>query len=474
MADSAPASRILVVDDDEGFLILLAETLRAEGYVVDTADSGALALAQLVEQPPDLMLLDLKLKDVGGPALVERLRQIDARVPFVVVTGQGDEKVAVEVMKQGALDYVMKNTALLDLLPEVVRRALAATAQERALTAAQASLRESVERFSAAVRATNDGVWEWHLQSGRCYYSDRWKEILGYRPDEIGEGLAEWLERVHPEDSERLAKAQEACYMSFDTSFNIEYRMRHRDGSYRWILCRALLDRESDGRPLRFIGAQTDITENKQLEEEILAISEREQRRIGQDLHDGLGQQLTAIELMAHSIKGDLETVRPDLAAQMGRLGSFLREAISQTRSLAHGLTAFMLDASGLQSTLADLAQRTRSVSRVACRFECPTPVQLEDPVVAGHLFRIAQEAVANALKHAQAREIVITLSGTASVVVLEITDDGRGLSREKRSSHGIGLQVMRHRANAIGADLTVTSAPEAGTTVRCTLHRHA
>ena len=471
MASPAP-SRILVVDDDEGLLVLLAETLRAEGHEVETADSAASALEQLTRYRPDLMLLDLKLNDLGGPALVARLRQGPTRVPFVVVTGQGDEKVAVEVMKQGALDYVMKNTAMLDLLPEVVRRALSTIEQERALVSAQEDLRRSVERFAAAVRATNDGVWEWHLASGHCYFSDRWKEILGFAPDEIRDTLSEWLERVHPEDRERLSKAQDECLTGAAASFSIEYRMQHRDGAYRWVLCRGLLDRDNAGQPVRFTGAQTDVTENKQLEEEILAISEREQRRIGQDLHDGLGQQLTAIELMAHSIRSDLETVRPDLAQQMARLSQFLREAIKQTRSLAHGLTAFVLDASGLPTTLADLAQRTTSLGRVQCRFECPSPVELSDAVVAGHLFRIAQESVANALRHSGATEILIRLVSTASLVVLEISDNGHGLQPRTRGGHGIGLQVMRHRANAIGAELTIASAPDAGVLVRCTLHR--
>src|SRR5690606_4683895 len=154
---------------------------------------------------------------------------------------------------------------------------------------------------------------------------------------------------------------------------------------YRWILCRALLDRDADGRPLRLTGAHTDITENKRLEQEILAISEREQRRIGQDLHDGLGQQLTAIELMLHTIRSDLEGDRPDVAGQLGQMSRFLRDAITQTRSLAHGLTAFMLDATGLQSALADLAERTSAVGRISCVFECPDQVTLEESSAAGH-----------------------------------------------------------------------------------------
>src|SRR5690606_7186278 len=129
-AETTPKPRILVVDDDEGLLVLIADTLSSEGYEIIAAGSGAQALACLEKQMPDLMLLDLKMKDFGGPTLLKRLKRDDSPVPFVVVTGQGDEKVAVEMMKHGALDYVMKDTGLLELLPGVVRRALAAVERD--------------------------------------------------------------------------------------------------------------------------------------------------------------------------------------------------------------------------------------------------------------------------------------------------------------------------------------------------------
>jgi PAS domain S-box-containing protein len=462
------------VDDDEGLVILMAETLRAEGYDVATAGSGAAALAGVAERTPDLMLLDLKLQDLGGPALLKRLKREDAPVPFVVVTGQGDEKVAVEMMKHGALDYVMKSTGLLDLLPGVVRRALDAIGQARVLADAQAGLRASEARFAAAVRATNDGVWEWQMPEDRVYFSDRWKAILGHEPAEISDELDEWRKRVHPEDRERLARAQREFFAGGETAFSLEYRLRAKDGSYRWILSRAVLLRDAQGRPVRMTGADTDITARKQLEKEILRISDREQWRIGQDLHDGLGQQLTAIELMCQSLKGDLEDLRPDVVEQVSRMGKRLREAISQTRSLAHGLTPFMLDATGLQAALAELAQRTASLGRVQCRLVCPAPVLLTDREASGHLYRMAQEAVSNALKYAGAREIVIRLTGGEGALQLEISDDGKGLPRKKKSAPGIGLQVMQHRANAIGAELAVISPPGRGLTIRCTLRRNA
>src|SRR5437868_3569772 len=133
MPAPAESPQLLVVDDDEGLLYLMAETLRAEGQAVVTASTAAAARAQLDAARPDLIILDLKLPDGRGAALVADLQRGRAAVPFIVVTGQGDEKVAVEVMKQGALDYVMKDMAMLELLPNVVKRALGVVAQGKAL-----------------------------------------------------------------------------------------------------------------------------------------------------------------------------------------------------------------------------------------------------------------------------------------------------------------------------------------------------
>jgi signal transduction histidine kinase len=348
MAVPAKPPRILVVDDDVGLLVLMAETLRTEGYEVDTAGSGTAALMWLGERTPDLMLLDLKMKDIGGPALLNRLRQAASPVPFIVVTGQGDEKVAVDVMKQGALDYVMKDTGLLDLLPAVVKRALGTVEQERALAKAHA--------------------------------------------------------------------------------------------------------------------------ESRRLEGKILEISEHERRRIGADLHDGLGQQLTAIELLCAGLKADAARMRPEFAERLDRMGQMLREAVSQTRFLARGLVPVSDEPDALQAGLAELAEQIQSLGRLQCHLDCPAPVPLSDRVAAGHLYRIAQEAVNNALKHAEATEVAIRLIDTDDAVELQVWDNGKGLSPAK--GKGIGLEVMRHRASVIGADLTVASKRGQGVTVACRMPR--
>jgi len=456
---------LLIVDDDEGLLFLMAQTLEGDGYTVATAISGAEAQGWLAKNSADLMLLDLKMKDVGGAALVKRLRREDMPIPFIVVTGQGDEKVAAELMKQGALDYVMKDTGMLDLLPSVVKRAWATVVRDRQLAIAQA-------RFAAAVRATNDGVWELLMPEKKVYFSTRWKAILGFEPGEIADRYEEWETRVHPGDFNRVTKAQKEFFGGNQAVFRIEYRLRHKDGAYRWILSRAFLERDTAGEALRMTLADADITDRKELEKEILRISDREQWRIGQELHDNLGQQLTAIELMCESLKSDLQQQNPRLANQTGKIGTFLREAILQTRLLAHGLTAFRLDADGLQLALQELCSRTDSLGRARCRFICQENVVFKDSEAAGHLFRIAQEAVNNALKHAAAREIVVTLSSAPEQIKLVIADDGKGLpkSARARSGRGMGLQVMQHRANAIGAELNFVSAEPKGTVVECTV----
>lgn len=344
------AQRVLVVDDDEGLLVLMAEVLRSEHFEVTTAPSARDARAALDRHPPDLLVLDLKLRDGSGPELVAELQRGRIPVPFMVVTGQGDEKVAVEVMKQGALDYVMKDSALVELLPTIVRRALATVAQGKALAAAQA--------------------------------------------------------------------------------------------------------------------------ERRRLEREILEVGERERHGIGADLHDGLGQQLTALEFLCTSLKADAAG-HPRLREQLELMGRMLREAITQTRFLARGLVPVGSGPDALQNGLTELAERITSLGGVRCGLDCPQPVPVGDPFVAGHLYRIAQEAVNNAVKHARATTVTVRLATEAGTLRLEVSDDGRGLPRSSGQRSGLGLGVMRHRANVIGATLTVTSRRSGGVTVTCLLPLH-
>lgn len=341
------AGNILIVDDDLGLLRLIEKTLKREGFVTATASSARDAIAWLTKNNASLMLLDLKLQDLEGKELIDRLADIGRLVPFIIITGQGDERAAVEMMRLGALDYLVKDAQFIELVPTMVHRAREQLEKDKRLVSAQAALKES--------------------------------------------------------------------------------------------------------------------------QEQLLAISEREQRRFGAELHDGLGQQLTAIELRCQSMKEDLPSNRPDLRKQISEICQFLREAIAQTRSLAHGLSPVNLGSGRLLEALGELAGRMSKDGQIKCTFDCSSPVLVDDSQVEGHLFRIAQEAVNNAVKHSGANEVVVRLTRNEGTMRLEISDNGQGLPKLPQLSQGIGLQIMKYRASVMGAELNIESKSAKGVTVVCT-----
>jgi len=226
-----------------------------------------------------------------------------------------------------------------------------------------------------------------------------------------------------------------------------------------------------------FTGFIRDITERKQLEKEILEISEREQRRIGHDLHDGICQHLAGIELMSQVLEQKLERRSKDAAARAGAIAKNVRETIAQTRALARGLSPVTLEAEGLMSALDELARNTTHIFRVACQFQCAPPVLVADQAVSTHLFRIAQEAVSNALRHGkQVRHVTVQLQEESDRIVLSVTDDGAGFSPAvvAAKSKGMGLRIMQSRTGMVGGTLAIGNHPEGGATVTVVVPRAA
>jgi PAS domain S-box-containing protein len=216
------------------------------------------------------------------------------------------------------------------------------------------------------------------------------------------------------------------------------------------------------------IATGIDITERKHLEKALLEISAREQRRIGQDLHDGLGQHLTGVAFMAKvheaklAEKGNSET---DDATKIVKL---VNEAIHKTRELSRGLLPVVSESHGLMSALQMWAAEVEDLFGVSCRFQCEEPVLIHDDTMATHLYRIAQEAVNNAIKHGDPQRIAIQLTAANERGTLVIRDDGKGIAEVPASSSGMGLHIMNYRAGMIGGVLEIRPDPVRGTIVAC------
>jgi len=223
------------------------------------------------------------------------------------------------------------------------------------------------------------------------------------------------------------------------------------------------------GRPRFLLGISEDITEQKRLEKEVLNISEREHRRIGQELHDGLGQQLAGIAFLAEALAARLSDRKIPESDEAARVAGAVSQAVTQTRDLARLLYPVELESHGLTSALQELASHTRKMFAVECDFLCPGPVPRQEKEVEGHLFRIAQEGVSNAVRHSRARRIVVELTGDDRRVVLKVMDDGRGFPvKRKVAPSGMGMAIMRYRARMMKGTIDFQRGALGGAMVLC------
>ncbi len=228
-----------------------------------------------------------------------------------------------------------------------------------------------------------------------------------------------------------------------------------------------------DGEPL-VLRFGLDVTDRKRLEREVSNIATREQRRIGQDLHDSLGQQLTGVAFLAKVTADRLGCRDAPETEDVAEVADLINDAIGQTRALARGLQPVDLTAEGLMTALKELVRYVGDYFEKACRLQCPVPVLIQDNHVATNLYYIAREAVHNAVKHAEAENITVRLDETDGRVRLRIRDDGVGLPRKGEGHAGMGLDVMRYRAGVIGGTLNIRGRSGKGTTVTCVLPREA
>jgi diguanylate cyclase (GGDEF)-like protein/PAS domain S-box-containing protein len=267
--------RILVVEDDEDDFVLTQGMLRSQGparFEVEWEPSYASALAAIREGRHDLYIVDYRLGERTGLELVRGAWQGDPPAPVLVLTGEEDYAVDVEASKLGVTDYLVKGEIDGPGLERTIRYAIR---HHQAML----ELRRSEERYAVAVRATNDGIWDWDLRGETIHFSDRWKALLGYEPDELASDRPDaWFDLVHPDDRHQLERDIERHLAGGDSHFENEHRIRHADGGWRWALTRGLTIRDGAGRPVRVAGSLSDITERRRAQDQL----------VHDALHDGL------------------------------------------------------------------------------------------------------------------------------------------------------------------------------------------
>lgn len=517
--------QILLVEDNPADADLLQETLAALGEPLQIAHRRRFQeAADYLRQgaPADAVLLDLMLPDSSGLATLDSAVAAAPHLPIVVLTGLDDESLGLAAVQQGAQDYLVKCQTsprrLLQTLRHSVQRkrleeelkTLNQTLEERVaertkaiemlhVVAAMANQAQNVEQaidFCLRQVAIYDGWCFGHaflpaaddpeeVVPVYAFYAKEPERFRRFREATFclrlrrGQGLPgrvfasgkpEWTTGVHDDLIERRACTAENLGIGTAIAFPVVVGEK----------VAAVLEFFSDrvAHPERAItevmvdvGLQLGrVIERAEFEEHLLTVADDTLRNIAQEIHDDVGQELTALGLFAETLA---EAVAP-AASRAGKLAAAVLAGVGRThekvRRLCHGLLPRELEEGLLANALEQLAATTSDNARLRCKFDCAHPDPVFDSHISLHLYRIAQEAVSNALRHGGAGNIAIGLDWQDGETVLAIEDDGKGLSCEGLMTEGMGQRTMRYRAGLIGGRLAVGPGPTRGTRVECRL----
>ena len=346
-------------------------------------------------------------------------------------------------------------------------------------------LKFNEERFRLVGEATNDILWDWDLVTQEHWWSPNAREKFGYDHD-AEPSITAWTDRLHPDDRERVMAIVEQALASETRMVTAEYRFRLADGSYGHFYDRGQIIRDASGKPSRLIGAMIDVTFSKRayasleaayqrlqsLSRELQTVEANERRRLSRELHDEVGQLLTALKFDLEATRqalGDNETVSVPRARERTRRAlETTDELFVRLRRVVRALRPSVLEELGLKDALEAMVSEIQSRSDLVCSVsvEGKAAEDAATPTIEAALYRMAQELVTNVVRHAQAMTLSVVLDADVSQWRLTVQDDGVGFNPKAESISGMGIRGVRERAEILGGHVDVSSLPGAGTTI--------
>jgi PAS domain S-box-containing protein len=352
--------------------------------------------------------------------------------------------------------------------------------------AVEQELRQSEERLRLVARATNDAVWDWDLLKDVIWVGEGFQNLFGRRT-ETNAALASWAERIHDDDRERVLHGRRQVVANGGQFWSDEYQFRRADGTYATVYDHGYVLHDAQAQPVRMVGSMMDITDRKRAEMEqraqreqlwalsqrLLEVQETERRYLARELHDELGQILTATKLSLQAVQ---RTRTISSARNMLKDGlALLDQCLRQVRSLSLELRPSLLDDLGLAAALRWYLDRQAERAGFAARFEDGIGDRRLPTEIETTCFRVAQEALTNIARHAGASRVHLALTLGEGRIDLEISDDGTGFevaqARARAAAGGsLGILGMEERVSLAGGSIRVNSEPGRGTDIRVSL----
>jgi two-component system sensor histidine kinase UhpB len=485
--------KILYLEDSEQDAELTGRVLRKAGIpftfrLVDEQEEYERALR---EYQPDLVLSDHSLFQFNSLEALRIFKSFNFRIPFILVTGTVSEEFAVNILKEGANDYLLKNN--LARLPSAILNALEKTRVERERQQYLDNIIANEALLKEAEHLAHFGSWEMDITANSTKWSDEAFRIYGYEPGEIQPDIQTFIKHVHPDEVEELKKRLNEAVENRD-SFECEFRIIDKQGRVKHLNLKMVFERNSASRPVRLIGFIHDITEQKEAQENLLKsfqevaklekelaeqrlvqqklitevtiqAQEKERNELGKELHDNINQILSTVKMYL-SLLIDVKKQDEGLIRRSHQL---LNDAVEEIRKLSKTLVTPTLGDMGLAEALKEMADEVSALSGL--KFELHLHIQEKkgDPNIDLMLYRIAQEQINNVLKYSKARKVVMTLNAGPTNIFLSISDNGVGFDPKKKAK-GIGLKNILSRVEFYSGKLDILSAPGKGCTIEVTI----
>ena len=460
---------ILIIEDNPGDLFLLEEhlklinltnTVRHAGKIKEVKDMRATA-------DIDLCFLDLTLPDSSGIGSFITLNKIIPYTPIIILSGLADMEVALEAISLGAQDYLIKG----DYDEKLLTKSIQYSIERKKMLE---TLRQSNERYELVNKATNDTIWEWDLQKNTAFWGEGITRVFGYPKEEVTTDPDWGWNKVHPEEKDRVKHEVEEHIKLRSSHYQKDFRYRCSDGSFKNVYVKAHLLLDDNNSPVKLIGALVDVTEKvrlegqlteqklltqKRLTEETIQAQEKEREELGKELHDNVNQILASSKMYL-SLGAANAGIREEMIIKST---VNINRAIEEIRKLTKALIVPSLGEIGLKELVTELINNISEASTINTRldFNIPDETGLEKKLKL-MLFRIIQEQCNNVMKHAHAKNLLLSIKQHQDKVILDIKDDGVGFDT-KSKSNGIGLTNIKSRVDVYSGKMKIISSPGNG-----------
>jgi PAS domain S-box-containing protein len=461
--------KILIIEDSEDDALLVLSQIRKGGYNfyyerVDTAEDMRSALSK---KKWDIVLSDYAMPHFNGLKALTLLKELGIDLPFIIISGTIGEEVAVECMKFGAHDYIMKDN-LKRLLPAIERelRESESRAERKLLELkkkeAEEALRESEKRYRRITEGLTDYLYSVRVENGQAAEATQGaacEAVTGYTTEEFSKDPFLWFRMVVPEDQDKVKEQIRLVLSGVDVK-PLEHRIQCKDGTIKWVSDTTILIKDASGKLLSYDGVIKDITERKEADRRLLnaiiTTEETERNRFSQELHDGLGPILSTVKLYFQWLA---ETTDSERRASITKIGiQNIDDAIQALREISNKLSPRVLSSMGLVPALKNLIYTLNETQKIKINISCDTERRYDSQIEIT-LYRIISELINNTLKYAKAQIITIDIAHHAvnKKMLISFSDDGIGFNLEEalKNKKGMGLYNIRQRIETLNGTIS-------------------